>query len=157
PVDGRIRVRILEDGEWTLSLRVPEWAHGATLRVGDQPAEVVPPGLVSLRRAFRAGDVVELDLPVAPRLTSPDPRVDAVRGCVAVERGPEVMALESIDFDADVADAVADAAFAPLERDGGVWTRIGRRGHEPLEVRLIPYHDWAQRGPSTMRVWLPTH
>lgn len=157
PVDGRIRVRIVEDGEWTLSLRLPEWAHGATLRDGDQPAEVVPPGLVSLRRAFRAGDVVELDLPVAPRFTSPDPRVDAVRGCVAVERGPEVMALESIDFDADVADAVADAASAPLERDGGVWTRIARRGHEPREVRLIPYHDWAQRGPSTMRVWLPTH
>jgi hypothetical protein len=24
-----------------------------------------------------------------------------------------------------------------------------------VEVPLVPYHDWANRGPSTMRVWLP--
>ena len=24
-----------------------------------------------------------------------------------------------------------------------------------LSLRLIPYHRWAERGPSTMRVWLP--
>jgi DUF1680 family protein len=24
-----------------------------------------------------------------------------------------------------------------------------------LNARLIPYHSWASRGPSTMRVWLP--
>jgi uncharacterized protein len=23
-------------------------------------------------------------------------------------------------------------------------------------VPLVPYHDWAERGPSTMRVWLPS-
>jgi len=156
PADGRISIRVAEDGEWTLSVRVPGWAHGAVLRVADQPPEAASPGMVSVHRAFRAGDLVELDLPLAPRFTSPDPRVDAVRGCVAVERGPEVMALESIDFDSDVADAIADAGSAPVERDGGLWARIGRRGEEPREVRLIPYHDWAQRGPSTMRVWLPT-
>jgi hypothetical protein len=22
-------------------------------------------------------------------------------------------------------------------------------------VALYPYHDWANRGPSTMRVWMP--
>jgi multiple sugar transport system substrate-binding protein len=25
-----------------------------------------------------------------------------------------------------------------------------------MGLDLIPYHDWANRGPSTMRVWLPT-
>ncbi|WP_346335416.1 hypothetical protein [Microbacterium testaceum] len=23
-------------------------------------------------------------------------------------------------------------------------------------VALVPYHDWGNRGPSTMRVWIPT-
>ncbi|MGB3376868.1 MAG: beta-L-arabinofuranosidase domain-containing protein [Microbacterium sp.] len=156
PVEGRVRVRIVEDGEWTLSMRVPGWAYGATIRVGEEDAEDAAPGVISVHRAFHTGDIVELNLPMGPRFTSPDPRVDAVRKCVAVERGPEVMALESIDFDSDVADAVVDAASAPVERDGGLWARIGRRGDAPREVRLIPYHDWAQRGPSTMRVWLPT-
>jgi hypothetical protein len=24
-----------------------------------------------------------------------------------------------------------------------------------LEIELRPYHDWGNRGPATMRVWLP--
>ena len=62
---------------------------------GVQPA---PPGTVAVHRRFAAGDVVELHLPMAPRVSSPDPRIDAVRGCVVVERGPEVLALESVDL-----------------------------------------------------------
>src|SRR4030095_5206873 len=47
---------------------------------------------------WKAGDtaVLELDLPV--RVTEPDPRVDAVRGCVAVERGPLVYCLQPADL-----------------------------------------------------------
>jgi uncharacterized protein len=29
-------------------------------------------------------------------------------------------------------------------------------GEELDEVPLVEYHAWANRGPSTMRVWLPT-
>ncbi|WP_369690616.1 hypothetical protein [Microbacterium hydrocarbonoxydans] len=25
-----------------------------------------------------------------------------------------------------------------------------------MDAALIPYHDWDRRGPSTMRVWIPT-
>ena len=25
----------------------------------------------------------------------------------------------------------------------------------PVAVPLVPYHDWAERGPSTMRIWIP--
>ena len=29
-------------------------------------------------------------------------------------------------------------------------------GGSPLvDVPLVAYHDWANRGPSTMRVWIP--
>ncbi|MGB3731945.1 glycoside hydrolase family 127 protein [Microbacterium sp.] len=159
PSQGTVQVTIADDGEWTLSLRVPAWAVGADARfIRDGSAEALDaaPGALRVHRAFRAGDVVELELPVTPRITVADPHVDAVRGCVAIERGPEVMALESPDFGTDVGEAVADAASAPFERDGAVWARIARRGGEAHDVRLIPYHSWAQRGPSTMRVWLPT-
>ncbi len=156
PTDGRVRITIVEDGEWTLTLRVPSWADGATLRV-DRAESAVSPGVATVRRAFRRGDVVELDLPVAPRVTEPDPRVDAVRGCVVVERGPEVLVLESTDLGADVAEAVLDATIAPAETDGTVRVRVAQRDTGAAsDVALIPYHSWAQRGPSTMRVWIPT-
>ncbi len=157
PADGVIRVTITEDAEWTLTLRVPAWASGAKLRVqtgAELSEQVAEPGVVEARRIFRRGDVVELVLPMHPRTTVPDPRVDAARGCIAVERGPEVLALESVDFGADVVDAVVTGA--PVERDGQVVLPLRDRSTDAAaDVPLVAYHDWAQRGPSTMRVWIP--
>jgi uncharacterized protein len=171
PLEGGVRVQVLTDAPspWTLSLRVPAWADGARLVLrpaGDEPVQGMPagPGMVSFSRAFAAGDVVELELPMEPRFTTPDPRVDAVRGCLTVERGPEVYALESVDLvDAgmpvtDVADVVLDASVPPREVDGQVLVTVRSRAADapPVEVPLVPYHEWAERGPSTMRVWIPT-
>jgi DUF1680 family protein len=174
PRDGTVRVRVGRDAEspWTLTLRVPAWATGAQLVDGEHPAAAAEPGTVSVRRAFRAGDVVELRLPVAPRFTAPDPRIDAVRGCVAVERGPEVLCLESVDLPwEDTAAVLVDPAVAPREQDGAVVVRMRPTSRpdgawpygqpatdgvgEAVDVPLVAYHDWAERGPSTMRVWLP--
>lgn len=181
PADGTVRVIVLEDAStpWALTLRVPSWADGARLTVrgpGGDDERRLSPGSAVVERAFRAGDVVELVLPVGPRIVRADPRIDAVRGCVAVERGPEVLCLESVDLAAagvasDVADAVIDASIAPRESDGRVLVSMRRTvaddGAWPYgsdedvhaaggdEVALIPYHEWAERGPSTMRVWMP--
>jgi DUF1680 family protein len=186
PASGMIRVISQTDtapgAPWTLTLRVPGWAAGARLRVipaagGGTDDREVAPGLAEVRREFRTGDVVELDLPMAPRITAPDPRIDAVRGCLAIERGPEVFALESVDLGATGVDDVARVVFAPgatpVERDGRVWMSVvtidaespgGWPYREPegasqagraVEVPLVPYHEWAERGPSTMRVWVP--
>ena len=158
PVDGSIRVTIAEDAEFTLTLRVPSWAEGATVRVdagGESAQHPAAPGTIEIRRAFRAGDVVELTLPLVARVSSADPRVDAVRGTVVVERGPEVLALESIDFGADIVDAVV--AGEPVEHDGSVRLPVrNRTSGQVTDAVLVPYHDWAHRGPSTMRVWIPT-
>lgn len=157
PADGDVRVTIDEDAEFALTLRVPSWAEGAVVRVGSESGswEPAPVGAVSVTRAFRAGDVVELSLPIAARAVTPHPMVDAVRGSVVIERGPEVLAVESIDVGADVGDVVV--AGDPIERDGRVVLPVRHRSsQEVTEVALVPYHDWAQRGPSTMRVWVPT-
>ncbi|WP_297101918.1 glycoside hydrolase family 127 protein [Tessaracoccus sp.] len=173
PASGRVRILFPEDSSepWTLGLRIPAWADGAELRDPDGVVTRVAPGRAEVRRAFRAGDEVVLDLPVAPRVTFPDPRIDAVRGCVAIERGPEVLALESVDLpgDGDVADIAV--AGEPVEHGGRVWMKAreldSRAAAWPYastepgaardvgEVALVPYHSWANRGPSTMRVWLP--
>ncbi|UOE42926.1 glycoside hydrolase family 127 protein [Agromyces larvae] len=170
PVDGRIVVRVLADAPtpWRLSLRVPAWATGAALVLrpaGEALEQRMPagPGMVSCERAWAAGDEVELSLPVAPRFTSPDPRIDAVRGCLVVERGPEVFALETVDLDgtvlaaSDFADLHVDPTAPPRDLpDGGVAaTIVDRRTGARAEVPLVPYHAWAERGPSQMRVWVP--
>ncbi|MFC7534482.1 glycoside hydrolase family 127 protein [Actinoplanes sp. GCM10030250] len=175
PAEGEIAIRIDReiDDPWSLSLRVPEWAgSGATLTVGGHTWEVEP-GYVTERRRWRAGDEVVLCLPMEPRFTYPDPRVDAVRGCVAVERGPLVYALESVDVPGvgSVDEVRVDAGHPPVMVDGRVVVR-GRRvsveesavpysarpyrvvGEDLGEIPLVAYHSWANRGPSTMRVWV---
>lgn len=101
PWEGQVRVIVGEtEGEaWTLSLRIPAWAKGAWLAVGGQRVEVaaLPGSYAELTRAWQPGDVVELHLPMEPRLTEPHPRVDAIRGSVCIERGPLVYCLEEAD------------------------------------------------------------
>ncbi|GFJ93962.1 hypothetical protein Prum_076040 [Phytohabitans rumicis] len=138
----------------------------------------VGPGYVTEQRIWRPGDEVVLSLPMAPRFTYPDPRIDAVRGCVAVERGPVVLALESVDVDGvdSVDELRVDTGRPPRLSAGRVTVSLRRvhpndhdwpyrtdeaesvpaLGEELDEVALVAYHAWANRGPSTMRVWLPT-
>jgi hypothetical protein len=179
PDDGYIRVEVTDtiDGEWELSLRVPGWAAvGATLTVDGSLSEVAP-GIAVVRRAFVVGDVVELSLPVTARWTAPDPRIDAVRGQLAVERGPVVYCLESTDL--ALCQTVNDIRVLPSlsDEDGVVTVTVRPLGADELEwpyssdpsalpssqrsgarterTELHPYHSWANRGPSTMRIWLP--
>lgn len=180
PDDGLIRITVLEapDAESTLRLRVPAWASDAVLTEPGAESHPVAPGWADVRRAFVSGDVVTLDLRFAPRFTFPDPRIDAVRGTVAVERGPLVLCLESTDLpgDATIDDVSVDTTSAPIASgDGASVTAIVADPDErtpgalpftsapatPLragatELALVPYHRWAERGPSTMRVFIPT-
>ncbi|PRX96560.1 glycoside hydrolase family 127 protein [Allonocardiopsis opalescens] len=174
PDDGTVVVRITESGPgpWTIALRVPSWATGAVLADagGRRP---VPPGPAVVRRAFAVGEELRLELPLQPRWTFPDERIDAVRGCAAVQRGPVVLCAESTDQDGGELDELrVDVSAPPEPAPGGAIVRGSFRPpadeafpYTPAEpaprqapavpVRLVPYHRWARRGPSTMRVWLP--
>jgi len=169
-----VHVRGETSARWTLSLRVPSWARQATVEV-DGEVWTVGPGAAVISREFIPGDIVRLELPVHPVFVWPDPRIDAVRGCVAVQRGPEVLCVESVDVpEVDHVDRLrVDTSVQPTERDGHVVVRAVtvdlhdddwpyRDREEPAaggagaEIRLRPYRDWANNGPSTMRVWMPT-
>ncbi|MEV6171656.1 beta-L-arabinofuranosidase domain-containing protein [Streptomyces sp. NPDC051954] len=135
PWQGRIAVTVDEagPGEWTLSLRMPHWCEQYTLEIGAAPAEQAPEdGWLRIRRAWQPGDTVVLNLAMNPRLTEADPRVDAVRGCVAVERGPLVHCLEQVDQPGlpGLDDIVLDPAAELTVRHrpdllGGVTTVVG--------------------------------
>ncbi len=148
-------------------MRVPAWAAGATL-----DGAPVEPGWAVIESPA-VGSTVRLELPIEPRWTFPDPRIDAIRGTVAVERGPEVFCLESVDLPAGihVDDIVVDTE-APIrapepdavratgrveQRSDEPWpyqpVAVGDGG-QPIDLVLHPYHDWANRGPTEMRIWL---
>jgi DUF1680 family protein len=185
PWDGVVRVRVEQapPAEWTLSLRVPGWTTGATLSVDGQGEAVAAGSYASVRRSWQSGDAVELVLPMPVRITEADERVDAVRGCVAIERGPLVYAVEQVDqptgalvddlrldptgptgveHRADLLDGVTVVSARGLAREhtAADWP-YGPAGGGPapvgtdVRITAVPYFAWANRGIGPMRVWLP--
>jgi len=105
PWQGEVRIEVLASGDapWELALRIPQWAEGATVTHGGLPADVRPGEYARIHRSWSGGDVVVLSLPLATRLVRPHPRMDAVRDCIAMERGPLVYCLEASDVPEEVA------------------------------------------------------
>ena len=179
PKDGRVVVRVLEsDGSpFAITLRVPNWASEASVLDG-VTRRVVSPGTVTVRRRFRPGDELLLELPLRARFTIPAAQIDAVRGCVAVERGPEVYCMESTSLQDPAAfdQMYVDPTVTPREHAGtvlvtGSKTTLSapawpyRTSNElkveppqsgPQDIPLVPYHSWGNRGASSMRIWIPT-
>jgi uncharacterized protein len=99
-----------------------------------------------------------------PRITHPDPRIDAVRGCVALERGPLVYGIETADaprgVDLEDVTLPPDATLSAVPRPDialaivGLATR-GLAGGAPADVGAVPYFAWGNREVDGMRVWVP--
>jgi uncharacterized protein len=156
-----ITVRAAGGGPWTLALRVPAWCADARLTVNGALVRAgVQQGYLQVSRFWRTGDRVELTLAMPPRTIAPHPRVDAVRGTVALARGPVVYCLEHVD-------APDDAYFEDLRLDPArpLTVATGGSGIAPVTVQAplagrdtvaaIPYFLWANRAPGPMRVWIP--
>ncbi len=179
PWDGVVRFAIEKapGREAALMIRIPAWAEGAAI----EGRTVAAGGYVALRRAWKAGDRIELRLPMEPRLVTANPYVESARNQVAVMRGPVVYALESPDLPPGVrVSEIALTANARMQarwekpllggvavveaqarlRPEGNWTGLLYRTlrpepARPVTVRLIPYYAWSNRGMSHMSVWLP--
>lgn len=193
PWEGAVRVTVTATptglgqaggAAWELALRLPPWAAGATATLNGQPLDIALTSgtYATVARPWQAGDVVELHLPLAPRLTQPHPRIDALRGCLAVERGPLVYCVEQADQPAgvDLLDVQLDPAAVPqavtrpdllgglvtlavpgYRVDPAAWSQTlypsaaASLPRAPLTLTAIPYYAWANRDTGAMRVWLP--
>jgi hypothetical protein len=176
PWDGRIRVTIEQPATFTLHVRIPGWAKDASIDGCPAAAGTFVP----LRRSWKAGEVVEINLPMPARLVQAHPLVEETRGQVAVVRGPILYCLESADLPegvnlldvalpADVTFAMhRDASLAntvALQCDGFVYEDARWSGElyrdlastktRRIPVRLVPYFAWDNRGSGEMSVWIP--
>ena len=173
PWSGRVEVTVLAAaaGERGLAVRIPAWSQITGFRLNDDPERRVAPagGYLLLRRAWRPGDRVTVELDMTPRVRRPDRRVDAVRGCVAVERGPLVYCFEQGDQPAgtrvgDLLLAPGGAlAEVPVTLDGVGETiqvrvparALGPTGDADVTAVGVPYFQWDNRDGGPMRVWMP--
>ncbi len=181
PWNGTIRFEVTEArGSLPVHLRVPGWAVGATLAVGDEDPDAVPPGTYARReRAWRVGDVLTLELPMPVRILRGHRLAEELANQVAAQRGPLVYCVESADLPAGTPiESVAlgrDVDLAPVDTEiagqrvvaltGNVrllpasgddlYADLAEGAIETVSARLVPYFAWANRGPGEMSVWMP--
>ena len=169
PADGHIRITVepQTEKEFSLKLRLPAWCEHYSLKPSG--AQLGKDGYITLRRTWKTGEVVELDLQLAPRLVVGD---HLNQGKVAVCYGPLVLAADEALLPAnqplttmalpkaDLTALTITPAAAPAERQtwsGAKIFRVNattRRGVESYTASLIPFADAGATG-ARYKVWLP--
>jgi DUF1680 family protein len=181
PWDGDIHLRLELDAPTvaTMCLRVPGWCRDYSLTVNGDPITVaVDRGYALIRREWQSGDAVRLRLDMQVERVYAHPQVSANHGRVALQRGPLVYCVESVDNGKDLDNivlpqgAALEAHFDPNLLGGVVVVeadalREGRpreeaeqpfprtaTRREPVRLRAVPYYAWDNRDEGDMQVWL---
>ncbi len=185
PWDETVSITIDEASGQTigLMLRIPGWASDAKLTINGEASglTLTAGSYIEIKRSWQTGDTLVLTLPMKPRLMKAHPKAEEIRNHVAVMRGPLVYCLEGVDLPDDVSIL---EVYAPddmqlidsMQEDllGGVtvikgkarriieavaapalYLEAGNEQEEELDITLVPYYAWNNRGISEMTVWLP--
>lgn len=192
PWDGQVEITVApaQPAAFTLMLRIPGWAQNeaipgdlyrfidlatpVSIMINGQKVDYeMKKGYAAINRLWRAGDIVTIDFPMAPRKVVSSDSLKGNRGKMAIQRGPIMYAAEwperkegrvlnlvfakgqslKSSFVPALLNGVtvveAEARAARYTVDG----RVNLGGAE--KIRLIPYYAWNNRGPGEMMVWLP--
>ena len=186
PWNGNINIKLDEAPlkEFSVFLRIPGWCKNAMLMVNGKAADVklVPGEYTEISRKWKAGDQLELQLPMAVKMMESNPLVEETRNQVAVKRGPIVYCLESVDL--PKGKKISDIALSPQAnlkpqliniansnimsltgvadvRNENNWTNKLYKEvsltnvNTKTNIRLIPYYAWDNRGHVNMETWIP--
>ncbi len=192
PWEGSVKMTVHPDqaDKFAINIRIPGWARNepvpsdlyrfadkvtesAVVKVNGKTAPMqLTKGYVTLDRMWKAGDTIELSLPMPVRRVEANSAVAADKGRVAIQRGPLVYTAEWVDNpNGKVRNlmlpdtAKLTAAYDPnLLKGVTVITgraislstnAAGKVLKTEQKVTAIPYYAWANRGPGQMMVWIP--
>lgn len=191
PWDGKIHLTVTPDSEkeFAVMMRIPGWAGNSpvpsdlyaytsqsavkpSVAVNGTPVDYeLVKGYAVINNKWKAGDVIDLDLPMKARTVKANPNVEANVNHLAIERGPIVYCAEGIDNKGEVLNylnnpgagfsIVPDTIFGGVNILKGTLERIIVKSDDEIETKadsiaLIPYYARSHRGASEMIVWMPT-
>jgi DUF1680 family protein len=192
PWKGSVKIVVHpeRETEFGVLIRIPGWAQGVPVpsdlysfleeasdkvkvTVNNVPVEIrTDKGFLPIRRTWKKGDAITLDLPMRIHRVLGHDRVQSNIGRVALQRGPVVYCAEHVDNGGRVhniylPDSVELSSQYRSGLLGGVAVIEGTvpalypaEDSHQSEVReqeliAIPYYAWAHRGAGEMAVWLP--
>jgi len=176
----KLHVRKAPSGRLGIVFRVPGWTDACRASLNGRRIPNPKPGTYcTIERRWAPGDRISTSFDIPVRLVEAHPRVREDFCCCAICRGPLVFCVESVDNPGIVVQdlflpprpafrfqyrprllgGIGTIRFNALVADQKVplySTRGSRNIHlKPASILAIPYYAWANRGPSSMLVWLP--
>ena len=183
PWNGSIKITIKEAADASFFLRIPGWCSGATIKVNGKliNTKIVGGTYAEVKRKWQNGDVIVLNLPMEAKLVEANPLVEETRNQVAVKRGPIVYCIESVDYPKSVSifnialplhagfkpkmvkiensDVILLTGQAQLlnenKWDKILYREVPQTAPKIINIQLIPYYAWGNRGHTEMSVWMP--
>ena len=169
PFEGSITLS-LTGREKTIALRLPSWCKNYTLKKNREEARTAPQNGYLILDA-KDGDTLELTLEMLPRRIRSNPLVRANRGAVALTYGPLVMCMEGVDNGGNLEGVALSNGEIQVSFDqalglptllcpamrrttSDLYCEENELFEEPFTAKLIPYHAFANRGETDMRVWV---
>lgn len=175
PFDGTIRFTIEGDAHFAMALRIPGWCSHAQIFVNGIPQSFTPEkGFVSIERDWTNGDELTLILEMQVKLWEGNPQISDTCGRIAITRGPLVYCAEGIDNsdfplrDIRISrDSVFSSEMAEIAGMSMPVLTVAAHCRKPqqalytdqktdqisLQLKLLPYFAWANRGVTEMNVW----
>ena len=179
PWDGKIRMNISLEGEqsFSLKLRIPAWCGNSfTLSVNGEALEAVPEkGYVTIKRSWKGGDTIDLNLPMDIKRIYTNQQVGSNAGKTALMKGPIVYCLEEADngknlsslilkeggsitsrFDEKLLGGVNQLkaeGFREISRGNSLYGET-KPDKEAVELTFVPYYSWNNRGKGELLVWI---
>ena len=180
PLNGNIKLTVntAGNGRFRMGVRIPGWCKTAEIRRNQHPVNfMVERGYAVLAADWKDGDCLDIILPMEVRFLEASPECRDYCGRLAVCRGPFVYCAEGVDYK----DENVNVRDLRLLRNGNfdvqlenmqqhrlpiIYTKgTARKANgklyedvgftrEAVDVRLIPYFSWANRGANDMTVWL---
>lgn len=190
PFDGSIELELTPDRStvFDLALRIPSWAQSQFVpgelyhfeipsknwRLfvnGESVNTGLDRGFAVVKRTWKAGDRVRLELPMPVKASRCIDKVEADRRRVAITRGPLLFSAEQIDNAGNVEriyfDGVPDtdgakvSIFSEGPLAGLPQVKLAAKemtpaGNQDMDLTLIPYFAWSNRDRGSMNTWIPT-
>jgi hypothetical protein len=183
PWDGKIVFDIQQSNQSeNLYLRIPSWCNNYTVTINGHLVNTkgkIEQGYLLLNGALKKGNHITLYLAMPVQLMESNPLVENNNNQVAVKRGPIVYCLESADLknvnlqDIQVPSTIQFTTIAKqidhtqlialngmaktmknTNWDKTLYQPIHKQSKD-IQIQLIPYFAWANRGNTDMSVWLP--
>jgi DUF1680 family protein len=182
PWTGNVKLQVEpeKEVEFAVKVRIPGWAEGkalpsdlysfqSTSAAKDEPIAVLvnnernslnlKNGFAVIKRSWRSGDTIEVQLPMRPRVVMPNGKIEADKGRVVIQQGPLVYCVEAMDNGGKVLDREFSSETASLKSEfrknllGGINVITGKWA-DGSDLMAVPYYAWGNRGNNEMCVWI---